>query len=247
MSELDQIGFDGMTKISTGTVYSKRDGRTVVRVYRGPIDKAEILFNQFKSDFLVDDVQIARESGIGTVSVCQADDLNSVTDQSIWELGGERMLKDIRTHQSFNQSADQDAIEIARVAAELGEKITPVAGAATTYYGLRRRGTQEYLRSQPVLRQSIRTSQRGSIVVSWAGVDRAWKLQGESGSPGPPLNLVGTINNMPEADGNKKQWLKMAPQLTQVTSRLWQINFEWIFARQWSNTLYEGTAGTDNP
>ena len=94
-----------------------------------------------------------------------------------------------------------------------------------------------------VLTRTINVAKRSTVVPSWEGVDRAHKIN-ESPGPEPPSVLLGTIENHPEADETKKQWLKNAPQVRQVSRSRYGIVESWMFAASHSLTLYGGDSDT---
>ena len=249
MAPVNIIGGEDAQEASSSATWSRRDGEVGISVIEGPIDAINTAYAGFKNNPATDTVSVRRANGRGTIELTIAESTQTAALNDIWELLGREIVKDIRTHQDYNQTADQSAIAAARVAVEQGRgaDFTPAAGAATDYLALRLRGTSQYVRSQPILRRSVRTSDRGILDVAWDGVDRAWQLNGESGSPNPPADLVGDINQMPEGSASAKQWLKKAPQKRQVTRTLYEVVFEWHFARRWSNSLYNGDSETDNP
>lgn len=112
------------------------------------------------------------------------------------------------------------------------------------YKRLMERGVTEYVRSTIVLRRTITAGRRSAIKASWAGVDRAWKLDGEEGSPNLKRNgqaaLIGVIEDHPEYSPDLKQWLKKAPQIQEIGKRRYSITYEWWFALSWSSVLYAG-------
>jgi len=248
---VDVIGTEDTTRTSTTKTWSRRDGEQESKVIAGERSAAETTYEGFKGNTDTDTLVLRTEGGKGVVEVTLAQDDQTPALNDIWELLGREVLKDIRTHQDYNQSADQDEMDLARTAVLEGRgAIISTSGwssESVDYLGLLLRGTSQYVRSQPILRRSVRTSDRGILDIAWDGVDRAWKLNNETGSPNPPADLVGDISAMPEADGSKKQWLKKAPQKRQVTRTLYEVVFEYHFARRWSNSLYAGDAETDNP
>jgi len=248
MAPIDIIGSEEATQISSSSTWSRRDGEVDQQVFKGPTDAMNTLFTSLKNNPLYDTIEIRRGDGHAVLTVSIAEDVQTPALNDIWELLGREIVKDIRTHQDFNQSADQVAIsDVDKAIRNNDLNFSPTAGTATTYFDLRKRGTSQYVRSQPILRRSVRTSDRGILDIAWDGVDRAWRLNNESGSPNPPAALIGDVGSMPEADATKKQWLKKAPQKRQVTPTLYEVVFEWHFARRWSEALYEGDSETDNP
>jgi len=249
MAVVDTIGTEDATKTGSVQTWSRRDGEVLTETYEGPIDAINTIYGSLK-DSVYDTLNVRRNGGKGVLELTVSDDNQSLAQNDIWELLGREIVKDLRTHQDFNQTADQMYIDKAVTAINTGVgatiNTTGWTTPAATYLAIRLRGTSQYVRSQPILRRSIRTSDRGVLDVAWDGVDRAWKLNGQTGSPNPPADLVGDINGMPEANSAKKQWLKKAPLKRQVTPQLYEVAFEWHFARDWSVTLYEGTAGSEN-
>jgi hypothetical protein len=238
-----------------------------VYTYRGPAAKLTAFFLSLVGTDPIDITEIDITEGVATVQVTYEDEDGSgggaATDYNItWELIGQDLFKDIRTFDgtklgttSFNKDADQAALEAVRKKYLEGKVdaayIAGLAGAPLLYAKFLMRNAAEYRRTQVVLRKSIKVGRRSAMTAAWDGVDLAWKLSGESGSPNPTgtgsAALIGTIASMSEADNGKKQWLKCAPQMRQVGGNKWSITQDWTFARRWSYNLYLGDSEDGNP
>ena len=271
------IGLYNYTKVGTRREYSQDMGQTTVETYQGPVSKINDLFDASVlsvQDGTVDKVTTGRENGLGVLELHYADgdatnDVNAtVQNNTIWELVGQDLYKNLRSFgfaaggdlaaagvQRFNLDADQASLENARGYFESAGNdpnfFAPAAEPAVTYLALLQRGVDQYVRSAVVLRSTITVSRRSLVAGRWVGVDRAWKLDGEDGSPNldsvGQSAIIGSINEMPEADDTKKQWLKRAPQITMASRKAYTIAQEWWFARRWSHNLYLGDSEDGNP
>jgi len=272
MSIFRVIGLNDYTKVATRREYTQESGQTTITTYKGPPDPINDLYDSSLAAVQngeIDSVTTSVENGEGILEIKVADgdqdgnDPNTIQNNTIWELIGQDIFKNLRSYPGapdisgavpFNLDADQDEMESARLYFETAQQDgdPPSGGSnAEVYYNLLLRGTDQYIRSTAVLRTTITVSRRSLITLDWKGVDRAWKIDGEDGSPNLDQTgqgaLIGQITQLPGYDATKKQWLKRAPQLTQTGRRNYTVAQEWWFAEYWSRNLYGGDAGTDNP
>ena len=256
------LGLNGYTKKSTRKEYTQDTGLSTVVSYEGPIAKIdELLASSILSvqDGTIDKVTSGKSDGLGVLELSYADgdasqsDPNTVQNNTIWELVGQDLYKNLQSFdgavsgsQAFNVDANQALLENARLYFETATKegTIPTGEPYATYYKLLLRGVDQYVRSAAVLRSTINVSRRSLVAGRWVGVDRAWKLNSEDGSPDLDTvgqgAIIGSISEMPEADATKKQWLKRAPQITMASKRSYTITQEWWYARAWSANLYGG-------
>jgi hypothetical protein len=268
MSLFRIIGLNDYTQTSTRREYTQELGQTTVTTYKGPPDPISDLYDASVLSVQngeIDAVSTNVENGEGVLEIKVADgnedgdDPNTIANNTIWELIGQDIFKNIRSYpgdvadsKAFNTDSLQDEMEDVRLYFETAQQegTAPAIGSAEeVYYNLLLRGTDQYVRSTAVLRTTLTVSRRSLLSLNWVGVDRAWKLNGdgdaESGSP--DLNqtgqgaLIGQISLLPGFDGDKKQWLKRAPQLTQSGRRNYTMTQEWWYAEAWSTNLYGGT------
>lgn len=212
--------------------------------------------------------------GLVTVTVVDDDGEGnppSNEDNDLWEIIGQDTYKDLMsfngrsdngadakinfTRTGFDDSGNTDpANDIPTALATIRRAVEEANPALYTnasdyspqlyYKRLLERGVTEYVRSTIVLRRTITCGRRSNIKASWAGVDRAWALDGEAGSPNLKKNgqaaLIGIMEDHPDFNVNLKQWLKKAPQIQEVGRRRYTITYEWWFAKSWSWVLYGG-------
>ena len=256
------IGLDGYTQVGTRKEYTQDLGLSTVISYEGPIAKIDALLASSilsVQDGTVDKVTANKSDGVGVLELSYADgdsaqdDPNTVQNNTIWELTGQDLYKNLRSYdgaisgtQAFNADATQALLENARLYFETATKegTLPSGEPYATYYALLLRGVDQYVRSAAVLRSTITVSRRSLVAGKWNGVDRAWKLDAEEGSPNLDTvgqgAIIGSISEMPEADATAKQWLKRAPQITMASRKSYTISQEWWYARAWSANLYGG-------
>jgi hypothetical protein len=267
MSVIQILGANNYTLVGTRKEYDQESGESTVTTYQGPIDKIDELYAETRNDVidgLYDKVTTGKKDGMGQleISVSDSGDAAEEDTNTVWELVGQDIYKNIRSYngdvtssEAFNKDTNQTDLENTRLFFETAgqEGVDPGDDEPqATYLQLLMRGTDQYVRSIAVLRSRITVSRRSQITCDWTGVDRAWRLTGDSASGGPNLNLgqaalLGQISSMPEADDTKKQWLKRAPSLTMTGSKSYTMTQEWWFARAWSENLYDGDAADGNP
>jgi len=253
MAVEDILGSNAMTRESRRRRKLESGATRYEETWRGPIPKADILYESYEADETWDDVNQSKDGGVGVVNISRVDEDIDPTDEDIqqsalWEVIPEELHKDLRAHPTFNQAADQTAIEAARLAFEAGngDYDASANAAADTYLEMRRRGVEEYVVTVPVIQRTIRVTKRSDIAFSWSGKDKAWKID-EPNGPNPPKDILGVIADMPDADATKKQWLKRAGEIRRTSRDEIDIVYQWIWARRWSHTLYDGDDETDNP
>ena len=249
------IGTSAVTKVQYGESVeaSGRSGQT--EVWRGPVAAADAKYVALVAALGASNVSISRDHGVGVVSVNEATEPEDLTwdEHGVWEILGQSEQRDIDTFTGWKDLADtnfandtdaaiKSAIMHARQAAERGDwNYLPTNATALRDWKLRRHGVSAYLASRPVLQVSLVVSKTSTIVTPWLGVDQAWKLDGETGSPNPPDWVVTDVSKWPLYDADVKQWLYSTPQVRQVDSRHRQLVRQWIGAAEWSETLYRGS------
>ena len=253
------LGANNYTQVGESRVWSRDQGWTTVKEYEGPKDKIRTLINSLVDDPAIDGLSENKRRGKGSLDVTYVDDDGSggggTTEQQneTWQLIGQDLCKNIRAHTTFNKDANQNDLENTRVFYESGggRGIRVGSEPSVTYFALLRRGVSEYVRTAIILRKTITAGPRSLLRASWTGVDRAWKLDGEPGSPNlataGEAAIIGALSEMDDFDNEKKQWLKRGPTVSPTGRRRYNISAEWWFARRWSETLYSGENEDGNP
>jgi hypothetical protein len=254
-----------LTRVRRYDRWRAESGDQIVEEYVGPLSVAESEYIVAKSSGFWDEVEFSRDKGKGMLTLAVSTDATTgggfpIDPKPVWEVVGQDLFRNIRAFGGgttagvvFNAAADQEDLEAVRLRVESAEieGLLPLAEPMSTYARLLLRGTNEFVRSTAILRSTIVVNSRTSAKASWVGVDRAWKLSGEAGSPAVPGTgasaIVGVIGDMPDADATKKQWLKRAPQIRSLERGRYQIAQEWWFSRRWSYALYDGDNEADNP
>jgi len=267
LSIIRVIGENNYTQVSSQKTYTQEGGETTSKTYEGPIEKINDLYtisvNEVK-DGILDSADKGISGGKGQLSITYvADDgdggeTNEEAINEIWELIGQDFIKPLRSYggevnkangdkidsKKFNEDANQAVFEEVKVYYETGgtdKRVSAPAGEPQeTYYKLLLRGQSEYLRSAAILRRTVQTSRRGELSGSWKKVDRAITLAETGFSSSGQGALVGAISEMPEQSKGRKQWLKRAPQITQVGRGRYNLVQEWIYAAGWSTNMYDG-------
>lgn len=250
------VGLDDLTLISTDKGWNRGTGETRIEVWEGPITKINERFELLKNTPDIDKIQKSTVDGKGRLNITIVNSGDEVpgsnfADNAVWELIGQDLYKGLRAHQTFSVAADQSKLEDTRKFYEEGlGGVGPhdSDGAPfTTYLNLLRRGTEEFVRSVAILRQSLVVGSRSTEKADWENVDRAVTLSGTGLDGTGAQAIIGAIDTMPEANSGKKQWLKRAPQLRTSGDRRFTIVLEFWYAKEWSKVLYEGDEGDDNP
>mgnify|MGYP001617272885 CR=1 FL=1 len=238
-------GANAVTRTSRTREFTRAGGTAWVETWVGPIAKAEYKYAGLIAVLGNNRVRLVTEGGVGVVELQYAaqDTVADVSEQ--WELLGGRLERPLEAHPDLNKTADQAAVAQAQKAIEEAyADYSPVAGAATTYYKIRRRGTTHFIRSAAVLRSTVMANRKSQLRASWKGVDRAQILYVAPG-PRPPSDLLGPIGEMADFTAGKKQWLKIAPVIQPAGPDLYRIVQDFLFAFRWSATLYAGDVESD--
>ena len=253
MAVVTGAGATGVTFIRRTKAWSQSRGDHYIDEYRGLLAPAQVYYDSIRGNPAYDEVTFVQEKGVATVAVTVQDDIPGGGGASAapalneyWEVLPMDLYKGIRAHETFNALANQDALEKARLLFEEARGGMPAGALAQTYITLLRMGTSEYKRSQFILQRTIEIGRRSQIAASWAGVDRAQRVNVGAG-PAPPTAIIGAIDDHPDWDNTKKQFLKSAPMIQQITSSKYRIIESWWFARRWSFTLYAGDVEDGNP
>lgn len=255
MAEPTIFGANEMTQSGKRREYKLGETYAWHLSYEGPIGKAEDFANAAEKLSGVREVTLEKEDGIGRVWIRKQEPSVDPELNVTWEVLPQEAYYDLRTHQhptnpnySFCLDADQDNILDAWKAAQAGNKgFTPVGAPATRFFKIMRRGTEQYVRSLIILQKSVKVAYDSTVSASWIGVDRAWQITSEIASPSPPSTILGLIAEHPLADATKKQWLKRGPCVRQFDTGLFTIQYQWWFAKRWSEALYEGNVEDGNP
>jgi cell division protein FtsX len=245
------IGANEVTRFRRRRIKKTGNAASLQEWYKGPIGVAEAFFNSNLDNDDIDEINLSVQKAHGVITITYSDNDGSGDGgggggddelEEIWEILSDDLEKDLRQHDEFNKTADQGQLEAARQAYMEGDyNKAPAAGVAEVYHTLLMLGVTSYVRTAAILQRTIRVGRQSAAKASWAGVDQAWKLQGEEGSPDPTEDIIGVTTDMPEADESKKQWLKRGPNVRQVEDHGYEIVQSWWFAANWSNTLYVGT------
>ena len=268
LSIIRVIGENNYTLASSQKSYSQESGETTREMYEGPIEKINDLYTTSigeVKDGILDSADKSISNGKGQLTIVYVADDGDGGEQpdevinEIWELVGQDFIKPLRSYggevnkangddidsKKFNEDADQAVLEETKTYYEYGSNakhgIAPAGEPQETYYKFLLRQQSEYLRSAAILRRTVQVSRRSELRSSWAKVDRAIKLNETGFSSAGQGALIGAINGMPEQDGTKKQWLKRAPQITQVGKGRYSMVQEWIYAAGWSANMYDGS------
>jgi len=255
MSVESILGLNDYTLVRTSKGWDKDKGSSISREYHGPIEKIDNLYESLIGDISIDTIDRTTQMGKGVLIITAADDENpnNPEENDLWEVVGQDLYKDLRSHQTYNQDADQADLEEVRRAIETVDLnfAEPANEPEKSYHKLLLRGVDQYVRTTAILQRSIQAGPRSLLKASWTGVDKAWKISGEDGSPNLRTTgdaaIIGYLQEMPEYDENKKQWLKRAPQLRQVGKRRFALVYQWWYARRWSHSLYDGDNEDGNP
>jgi len=255
-------GTDGMTLIARPKSYTRQNGETESEEWRGPRDKAVILYNESKSNTNIDSVSFDDTPGAAVASVIltrvdQALEQNE-EENAIWEVDATEVFRDLRTHPYIvlRSGAIMTELQLADEKIKSGTAYSAGDYALTEvvirYFALRRYGVEGYYQSVLVLRKTMTVSSRSDVEAAYENVNRVVSLN----SIDPPRNLLGPLGELPNITAYSSfanpgsptletgdwEWLKKTPKVRSIAgSRRFEISNEWWGADQWSTVFYGGT------
>ena len=224
------------------------NGVQTIRRFVGTADVVEQKFNEFAaSDSPGIDTMEESSNGKDAQLVCRIfEDSGSSAGgntealNSVWELIATPLYKPIETFTGFNSISATRKRELEKLARDLDISIAdPSTDPEKRLYGFYANQTLDFLLTEFRLRKTIILSSRSAITASYTSINKVVSLA----TIGPPTALLGTLTSLPKQDGSSGQWewLKLAPQLRQVTKRKFQLGYEWWGAELWAKYPYGGT------
>lgn len=239
------VGVDDMTEQPRQLRWNNEDGFRTERIFHGPADVIEAQFNDLVNNTTGSDEVVATlsNSGKSELRVVIVDDSGSTTggnteeNNSIWEVLGNDVYKDLRQHPKYSTISTADLLEIENALAD-GVEYSG-SGNADEYYKLRLRGTEQYIVSEVAIRKTVRVGTRSGVKAAYSNMNRVIAL----GSINPPSILLGALNSLPLAGGGSGswEWLKKVPQVRHISRRQFEISYDYWGAEKWSKVLYGGT------
>ena len=255
-------------RTSKGRLWSIEGGESLTETWEGSRAAISAKYIALQGAAGVDHLDVKNNGGKATLTVYYADSdtaggggIATAEQNTVWELVPQDMFKDIRQYggglagtQAFNGDGAgvQEEFERLQKLWKQGKLAAEVvADPFLTYQKLLLRNVTQYVRTAAILRSTIRIGRNSDLAAGWTGVDQAWKLDGEAGSPSPSGfgsgAIIGAIGLMAEADATKKQWLKRAPTARPLGRGRFNIGQDWWYAARWSRNQYLGDAEAGNP
>lgn len=229
---LDILGTTAATEQGRRKVYTFFDGEREERVFMGPTDAVETLYNLYKTvagynpDY--DVVEFDPGRGKGTLRISKVED-----GEAVYELYPNEILKPIALHKYFAitataVTADEMATINQNIPLATPAASTGLTGKALTLYKYMLWGMEEYLETGYVLRETKNVSKRSTVAASYTGVNTVVTPPSTSAVN----SLIGTLPS--------GEWLKKAPVVRMIGKRRWQIVTEWWWAEKWA-AIYGGS------
>lgn len=241
MSTTTFIGIKDMIRQPDRREWAVGTGDLTIRTYIGPQSQAAALKTQLVADGATKVTQAddgATSTVTATYPFIAEDGVPPTTNagQNItWELLGNDLNKDLRTHSSLSPTTDAEAKDInaAIEAVSAGTaKVSSWCAKAGIVFDLYSKGTTEYVLTQFVLRKTIKVSAADGVAASLANCNKV------EAPTGVPTALFAIPTN--QGDG-AIEWLKKPPTVAYLGNGKYSIAQEW-WAGKWSQDLYGGTA-----
>jgi hypothetical protein len=226
MATLDIIGTSSPTTARVTKSWDYFNGEVTETVIRGTRAAVATAYETYKAvagfSPEYDSVSFDPGRGLAQLSIRQIQD-----GAPLYELQANELSNPIWLHSHFSALSAADILEV-RMAFESGTEIS-TGDAKQDLWEMLCKGTEEYLISSYVLRETKNVSKRSTVAASYSNVNRV--------EAPPDITAVNAlIGGLPSGE-----WLKKAPVVRQVGSRRWQIVTEWWWAEKWSEILYGGT------
>ena len=220
--------------------------------YKGPSAAVASLYNSFKSSALIDPritvIDFDEGRGLGTLTVTYADEqaVLGVSNENgivkFYEMIPNEFSKRPELSPYFTQSATPITNDEIRAAYNAhNDSSYQDEATAVTKYGLSglslilfrilESGTEEYLETAYVLRETKVVSGKNAVQANFTNVNRVET---------PPVASAGNvlIGSISSLGG---EWLKKAPSIRQITRAKWTVQTEWWWASGWDYYLYGGS------
>jgi hypothetical protein len=226
MAILQVIGATGSIQQSVGKSWNYLNGEVSQTVYKGVYASVEALYNSYKavagSAPSIDSLQLTYQRGTGVLTVSTIED---GTPQ--YELIGNELSNPVWTHSHF---AALTAAEIEAVRRDFEQGLGGTfTGTQLELWNMLSQGTEEYLVSSYVLRETKQVSKKSNVTASYTDVNKVM-------TPPNTSAVNALIGSLPPGE-----WLKKTPQVRLIGSKRWQISTEWWWAEKWSSILYSGS------
>ena len=248
------VGNTDIAEISRRS-WNQTDGVSSQRRYRGTADKIQEKFNELSTsgtgvDELDEDIEgkaghlVARIlEDSGSSGGGNTEELNAV-----WELYASELNKPVEAHTDFDSVTTIHKRAIEKAARE-GEGIPAIdpSGAAWTpstaekqlyaWYAVQ---VLDFVLTELELHKTTILTTKSAIVASYTGMNTVTGLPSDV-----PGALLGVLTSLPKMDGSSGawQWLKLCPQLRQVSKRKFQLSYRWRGAERWAS-LYDNGSWT---
>ncbi len=239
------VGSPKIIQLPDKRTWNLTDGVQTLKRFVGTSDAIAAKFNELSAtaDSGVDDLDedISGKSGRLMARVIEdsggEDGGNTEELNAVWELYSHELLKPIESHTDFDTVTvlRKRAIEKAtRDGNPISEASTDAEKQLYAYYSVQ---VLDFLMTELELRKSIIVSNRTTITASYANINEVVTL------PSVPLALIGVLTSLPKMDGTTGawQWLKLCPQIRQVSRIKYQLSYSWRGAERWAGIYPNGT------
>ena len=226
MAVLEIIGSNGAIQQTVTTSWNYLNGEVNATVYKGVYDAVNQLYQNYKgfAGFApqIDNLQLVYQRGTGTLTVTM---LNDGAPQ--YELIGNEISNPIWTNSYFASLTGQQVSDVRKDFEQgLGGTFT---GLQLDLWNLLALGTEDYLVSSYVLRETKQCSKKSALTASYDNVNKV-------DTPPSTASVNSLIGGLPSGE-----WLKKTPQVRLIGAKRWSISTEWWWAEKWSAALYGGT------
>ena len=251
------LGDDTLRELPTTRSWTPNDGISTDHHFVGPADKVQEYFNEISalgSNASIDEMGEEFNGKSGKLLCRVFDDSggeeggNTEALNSVWELIAQQLLKPVETLPTFDKIIAKDKRDILKAARNAEALTTALAAVAVnkTLYALYANSVMDYLSTDLILRKTTRLSGRSEVKVSYTKLNKVVAI----GTIDPPTALLGILTSLPRigkdnagndlADG-PWEWVKLGPQVRQITKKKFQLVYTWHGAQRWLTDPYGGT------
>jgi len=228
--------------------WTKADGWSTVRTWEGPTDAIFDKAVELSQINGAEGVDLTEDGPTATVQATFPDaqdaglDINQGEENIEWELLGNDLEKDLKTHPYLKPASNADRKGLAaaeRASQEATDPDPNWPSIADDYYKFLTQGTTAFILSQYVVRRTIKVSRLALVKASLANVNKV-ESPLVSGMPSDLLFALPTIQVHGQTT-SALEWLKKTPQVRHLGRGKFSIQQEWWGADKWSAALYNGT------
>ncbi len=240
------LGDETLRELKPEREWSLEDGVTTNRRFVGPAPVIEAYFNELSAQGVfsgADGMSESYKGQSGMLILRVVDDSggteggNTEELNAIWELIGRPILLPIENHRDFDAISARDKRFIEKTARD-GDELGGGDPTEEKLYAYYAHNVLDFLSTDLMLTKTTTVSSRTVITAVYTDLNKVVTIA----TIDPPTAIIGALTSLPKlgtADG-AWEWLKLSPQVRQVTKIKYQLSYQWHGASRWAD-IYGGS------